>query len=350
MNIVMIGALPPPVGGTTVAFRRLADSLVDLPHVSITIINTSRSSKSLLSSTLRAIKCIGEVLWSVRVACVVTFHSSMAGALLFGPVVHILCRICGRRWVFRGFGGQFESWYQGLGDFQKRIFNATVLRADTLLFERKSSVEFFRTVTHRPVQWYPNSRRCSTTTSPASVKVMGARRFVFVGHVKPTKGIAELIEAAAQLKCPGLVVDVYGPLQDGMNEDLFRRSPVTYRGVLDAGQVQATLEGYDVLILPTYWAGEGYPGVILEAYCAGVAVIATQWGGIPEIVTEETGILVEPRNAEQLAAAMRILIESGETLRILKGGARRKAADFDEVSWVRYFVDLCSTLAGTIKA
>lgn len=101
---------------------------------------------------------------------------------------------------------------------------------------------------------------------------------------------------------------------------------------------------YDALLLPTYWEGEGHPGVILEAYCAGIPVIATRWGGIPEIVTSETGILVEPRDVEGLARAMRQIMTSEELCARLRAGARQKAIEFDAKQWTTYFIRLCEGL------
>ena len=187
-------------------------------------------------------------------------------------------------------------------------------------------------------------RSCDASpTIPASSD--RRRRFVFVGHVKPAKGIGELIQAAKLLAPTGITVDVYGPLQDGVSHSWFADSPAKYCGPLAKEDVISTLVGYDVLVLPTYAEIEGYPGVILEAYCAGIPVIATRWGGIPEIVTVETGILVEPRNVAGLARAMQMLIDSDHLLSKLRNGARSKAAEFDADRWTQYFIDLCHRLA-----
>jgi glycosyltransferase involved in cell wall biosynthesis len=175
--------------------------------------------------------------------------------------------------------------------------------------------------------------------------IQSHRRFVFVGHVKPTKGIAEIIEASKNLPARDFSVDVYGPLQDGVTQSWFTNTLVKYCGPLASEDVIKTLARYDVLLLPTYFDGEGYPGVILEAYCAGIPVISTNWGGIPEIVTVETGILVKPRDSAALVKAMRMLMDSDELLYALQQGAQGKAKEFDASRWTEYFVDLCHSLA-----
>src|SRR6185369_923370 len=82
---------------------------------------------------------------------------------------------------------------------------------------------------------------------------------------------------------------------------------VRYRGFLSHADVNRKLWEYDCLVLPTFHPGEGYPGVIAEAFAHGLPVIATRWLAIPEIVDERCGILIEPGNVRELLAAMKTL-------------------------------------------
>jgi glycosyltransferase involved in cell wall biosynthesis len=67
------------------------------------------------------------------------------------------------------------------------------------------------------------------------------------------------------------------------------------------------LRAADGLVLSSAW--EGSPNVILEAMAAAVPVVATDVGGVPELVRSgETGIVVPPRNTRALAEAMRCLM------------------------------------------
>ena len=88
---------------------------------------------------------------------------------------------------------------------------------------------------------------------------------------------------------------------------------------------------------------------ILEAMAAGLPVIATRVGGIPELVADgETGLLVPPDDASQLAAAIERLAADPELrARQGAGGAARVAAEFSVDRAVRSTIALYGELCGS---
>jgi glycosyltransferase involved in cell wall biosynthesis len=74
------------------------------------------------------------------------------------------------------------------------------------------------------------------------------------------------------------------------------------------------MSAFDIFVLPSL--KEGFPYVILEAMAAGLPIVATCVGGVPEAVVEgKGGFLVEPGDAESLARKIAILVESGDLRR-----------------------------------
>jgi glycosyltransferase involved in cell wall biosynthesis len=94
--------------------------------------------------------------------------------------------------------------------------------------------------------------------------------------------------------------------------------------VIFAGQVDDVRHYYkiaDVMALPSYT--EGSPNVLLEAMAAGVPIVATAVGGVPEIVTDgESALLTPAGDAPSLAAAISALLDDRELARELIGNAR----------------------------
>ena len=108
----------------------------------------------------------------------------------------------------------------------------------------------------------------------------------------------------------------------------------SYGGVLSPSEIPAVVVAHDVLLLPSYFTSEGYPGVILEAMQCGRPVISTWWRSIPEVVEhEKSGLLVAPRSVEALKAAILRLIEDPALYRKLCQGAKIRGEFFRSTPW-----------------
>ncbi len=70
-------------------------------------------------------------------------------------------------------------------------------------------------------------------------------------------------------------------------------------------EVQKKLASYDFVLLPTFYSGEGYPGIIIEAFSVGLPVIATNLDGITEIVNHnKNGLLIPIKDTKSLLDAI----------------------------------------------
>lgn len=355
MNILLIGPLPPPIGGATVLFQQLVAELAVEPNVCITVVRTNPELPGKLRKIVHQLLTIWRVASKVRGADVVAFHASISGGYKLSPLIHLACLIARKPWIFRGFGGNYAKWYASSPAWRQFLFRASVLQANTVLLETKESVLFFNELhSNEGVEWYPNSRPVgqAKVTHPGVRKPEfksepGARRFIFLGHVQPSKGVLVLRDAAQRLAVD-ISIDVFGPLLGGLDAASIDGDRIRYAGVLSPAEVASTLDDYDVLVFPTMYVGEGYPGVILEAYSRGLPVITTRFRSIPEIVDESSGILVEPEDALELASAIEVLARDAGLFTTLCDGAARKAKLFESRAWTARFVEIAGELAGPL--
>jgi teichuronic acid biosynthesis glycosyltransferase TuaC len=138
---------------------------------------------------------------------------------------------------------------------------------------------------------------------------VAARIIIYVGRFVATKGLRELLEAFAALavKDADLHLVLIG---DGvMREELHDRiaiapwaTNVHLPGAMQPEAVAEWIGAADMLCLPSY--SEGYPNVIVEALASGRPVVATDVGGIPELVNSANGRLVPPRDVGALQQAL----------------------------------------------
>lgn len=144
------------------------------------------------------------------------------------------------------------------------------------------------------------------------VRTVGPLRAGFVGSLLPSKAPHLLLEAAAALGPSVVTVDLAGAALSyhGDGRYLERLRPmlagpgVRHRGVLAAAGVRTLLAHLDVLVVPSVWP-ENSPLVIREAFDAGLPVVASRIGGIPELVADGVdGVLVPPGDVPALASVL----------------------------------------------
>jgi len=347
LRILVIGSLDvsaggASVGGTTILLRCLVNELQRRQDVELSVldIGCSRHKTGLLKDIGRGISFLCRAPSYIRVVDVVTVHLCSPSSLgLPGLIVSCFFR---KPLVIRKFGG--NDYRASRAYCWPWLAEFVLRRADLYLAETRQLVDqaSWRGIVH--TEWFPTHRPMNSVAKPGHEKT-GCHRFVYVGQVREYKGIRELVEAAERLDS-STTVDVYGPIFDDLSPDIFDRCRhIFYRGVLDHRDVVSTIQQYDALVLPTHHDGEGYPGVILEAYSVGLPVVTTNWRAIPEIVDETSGILVEPRNPEALYQAMRKLSTDLDLYVRLCKGARRRADAFSAEHWAGQFVTFCRLIA-----
>ncbi len=150
-----------------------------------------------------------------------------------------------------------------------------------------------------------------------------------IGRISPEKGHADLLRAGRMLPDCRLVIcgaPLFGDAEGAHYSERLRQMaqglPVEFLGW--RADIAPVLETVDVLAIPSV-REPGLPRVLLEAFSAGLPVVAASSGGIPEVVTDgENGFLVEPGNPESLAAGVhRALNMPAIALRRLSESARQ---------------------------
>lgn len=337
-RLLAIGYLPPPLGGVSVSFKIFCELAAKDGMVDLDVINLSgrREDRSLPRMAIALFKQI----WSrTGRSDVVTLYCATTEVPTVGLLTLALCRLRGRPFVLRKAAGLD---CRALGPFTGRVADFVVRHADLFLAETRNLAELYQSRGVVQTKWFPTSRPLAPLVENNNGE---CRRFVYVGQVRPSKGMSELVAAAERLP-ESATMDVYGPFMDGLDESLFQQGArAEYKGLLDPGEVIGTLRKYDAVVLPSKARSEGYPGVILEAYSIGLPVIATAVGGIPEIVDERCGILIEPGDEEAFLSAMRHLISDRAAYQRLCTGAREARERFSSEYWVDWLVRECLRLS-----
>ena len=163
-------------------------------------------------------------------------------------------------------------------------------------------------------------------------------RFCTFSRVMKEKGIADAAAAVQSVNAKfGRTVctlDIYGlvdPDQKVWFEELSAAFPpeIRYRGVVPFDKSVETLKDYFALLFPTTYTKEGIPGTIIDAYAAGLPVIASRWVGFQDMIDDgSTGIGYPWLKNECLADIITDVVKDPYRIVDMKKNCLKKAEDF----------------------
>jgi len=167
---------------------------------------------------------------------------------------------------------------------------------------------------------------------------------LFVGYLQKVKGVKYLIEAFSKIAgdFPNfkLVIVGNGPDAEELKElssDLGIENRVVFKGKLSLNDTQAVMRNCYCLVLPSL--SEGLPRVIMEAMASRKPVIASNVGGIPELIKDEiTGFIFNPANPDDLAEKLKRLLSNSElAIKMGKDGGKIAVAKFSNANYLESY-------------
>jgi glycogen synthase len=162
---------------------------------------------------------------------------------------------------------------------------------------------------------------------------IGRPRVLFVGRLAPQKGVGTLVAAAGLLKHPSALVLLVG---DGPERKALEREAkrigvgdrLHFVGFVAHEELPAVLAHADLLVLPSLYEELGT--VLLEAMQAGLPIVASKTGGIPDVIEDGVnGMLVAPGEPEALARAIDRLLADRDLACRLSEGAQERGKNYD---------------------
>lgn len=151
---------------------------------------------------------------------------------------------------------------------------------------------------------------------------------LFVGHILKTKGVFELVSACIELPSVKKLIMI-GPFLPEIKNELIKlvdkyhkNNILEFKGELPREAVYDYYKKCSIFCLPSY--SEGFPYVILEAMAFGCPIVATKVGAIEEMLQNESGILVSPRNIMELKKEIENLISDKNKRNLLSEKAYKR--------------------------
>lgn len=326
-SVLMIGTHPQTMGGIASVVRGyIADGLFE--RLALTYVATHRDG-SPWSKTLTALRALARATYlMLRTRPLVHVHLSSRASFWRKSIFCVAARVTGRPYLLHMHGSEFMKFFdEECGRFGKSAVRTVFAHASLMIaLSQKWRDDLQRICPTARIEIVPNAVAIPALEHrPAN----GPRRILFLGRLGNRKGTFDLVRAFAALGTSSgdatLVCAGDGAIAQTslLARELGIAERVSCPGWLDPAASAAHLATADLFVLPSY--AEGLPMALLEAMAAGLAVITTPVGGIPEVVHHmENGYLIQAGDIQALSGALGQLLSS-EHLRGRLGAAARES-------------------------
>ncbi len=318
------------IDGQTVKTRTIYESLLRRKEVDVKFFDVS----------LHGALSVFFVLPLLRKVHHVIFLPGIKQLLVVSPLLVVVGRMVGYKIHYVVVGG----WVTGIS---RQIYVRFLLTCfDSISCELGSMRDLLIPI--NPRTFVLTNYRNKDPLTACSMGQPGQVRMVFFARVMREKGVFEAIELGKVLHQSqvDISLDIIGPLcfsessdRVVFNDELAKHSDfLSYRGSIDPFSVQSELCRYDVLVFPTRYSGEGFPGSIVDAMMSGLCVICTDWRYNKEIVAEtQCGYVLSGDFVDEGEIVVRQLSQSPLALMHVKNQSLRGAQAYSASAFENWY-------------
>lgn len=337
----MIGPLPPPYNGMSVA----TDLVLQCMPSEARVIHLDTADHRSLSNVgkidflniLLALKHAAKYLFQLITQSPDIVYVPIAQdrlAFLRDGLFLIPARVMGKKVVVHLHGGYFDRFYRTSSPAMRRFIRYAIRKAArgvvlghslSCMFTDILPLERIRVIPNGIPDHFVNQHRVNSSQSST---------ILFLSTLMKEKGVFTVLSALPRIadRVPGVRAIFAGEWlraneeeeAQRMVDDLKLDSRVQFLGPVVPPRKFEIIKNADVFVMPTYYKNEGHPYVLLEAMSAGLPIVSSQAGCIPETVIDGlNGFIVDAKDVDEFADKV-ILMLTDEELRNRMGEASRR--------------------------
>lgn len=253
------------------------------------------------------------------------------------PLIYFIGKLKRFQILYFVVGGWLEEYLEN-----KKLHISLLSKIKAILTESNDLTQSLITkYNFNNVRTFPNFRIHSFI--PDFLESNGSLNVVFMGRINIMKGIDYVFYLADYLKREidkNITIDFFGPIEkkdeDYFFSELEKYKNCYYKGVLDPEKIYSTLNNYDLMVFPTRYFTEGFPGSVLDAYISGLPVITTHWKHATDFIIDGiTGIIVPFENGkDEFVRAVLTLYENKNLLYSMKNSAFEQSKAYSsDLAW-----------------
>ena len=260
---------------------------------------------------------------------------SINGRRLLFPILFLISK-CGKDIYHYAIGGRlanevekYPSWKRYVSSFKGNWMESHELE------EKLQSLDVENAI------YLPNFKKLNVLEEKDLDKdYIPPFKFCIFSRVMKEKGVSDAINAVNRINSKYgkqiATLDIYGPVEDDYKGELFSliessQNNCKYCGIIDSSKSVEALKSYFALLFPTHWKHEGIPGTIIDAFSAGIPVIARKWQYCTEMISNgKNGYYYDFDKPELLIDVMEYaIVHVNETMK-MKRNCLKKAVEYSE--------------------
>ena len=262
------------------------------------------------------------------------------GLFMMMPLLWLLNPLFGRKILYVVIGG----WLPGFLEKWRHLV-AILSRIEGIFVETPTLKSQLESLGLSNIYLMPNCKRTGISSSLSARHTESHIPLCIFSRVMKEKGIEDAIEAVK--KANGTIgkdvftLDIYGQVWKGQEEwfaSLMDGQPkyIKYKGCVSYNESVKVLETYFALLFPTYYKGECFAGTIIDAFAAGLPVIASDWHDNRDIIDDgKTGRLFPARDIDSLVGILLEIYQAPASFESMRGNCIEEAKRYQPDKIVR---------------
>ena len=279
------------------------------------------------------LKFLAQLTYGILTCRKILLCVSKGGRKIFFPMMYWLSRLLGKQVYHCAIGGRLADEVQEKPKWKvySKIFRYHWVESPRI-------VEQLQALGVTNARFLPNFKELpKLRTEELRTSAGEPLRFCIFSRICREKGVTDAIRALQTLNekrgRSAAKLDIYGQVEENYREEFFAlleaSDDVVYCGKVAPEDSVEVLRDYDALLFPSYWIGEGIPGTIIDALCAGVPVIARRWRYCDEMLEDGvTGYCYDFEQPELLLNCMERAAEQPQALQDMRKNCLNAADRF----------------------
>ena len=347
-NILLIGILPPPINGQTIAFQALVNEL------NVDTLTLSGKRNAIFSKIITYFGLLLRLFFKFISKKYVVYHTisqSKEGFMRDFPIV-LLAKTLGNKIIVHIHGGNYDGFYNNQKPFIQKKIRQMLIQTDSIIVLSENMKKMFDfeprlfskiKVVANGLPWNINSNALNIKGLPLNNNV--PIKIIFLSNLIESKGYLDVLEATSILVNEygfNIETNFCGEFIDYDDAQRFTtvseakhyfydfiaknnlENHINYHGIAGMEKKKDLLNQAHFFVLPTNYINEGQPISIIEAMAYSCVVLTTNYRGISDMITNyESGVYVDYNSPTQIASEIRNLIISPTDYQRISGNAHQ---------------------------